>query len=90
MARSRRWPPYRQYIAEHTSACARSLGFSLTVRQSFPCQQPCGPKIEVHVYPGVIMTRNHTRPKGIMSESAHQQNMWTPLELRSQFLCKSF
>ncbi|GFO27671.1 hypothetical protein PoB_005417600 [Plakobranchus ocellatus] len=24
MGRSRRWPPYRHHIAEHTSACARS------------------------------------------------------------------
>ncbi|GFN99626.1 hypothetical protein PoB_002613200 [Plakobranchus ocellatus] len=24
MGRSRRWPPYRHRIAEHTSACARS------------------------------------------------------------------
>ncbi|GFO13818.1 hypothetical protein PoB_004032300 [Plakobranchus ocellatus] len=43
------------------------MDFSPTVRQSFPRQQPSGPKIDTHVYPGVypgvIMGGPHTRPK---------------------------
>ncbi|GFN74015.1 hypothetical protein PoB_000052100 [Plakobranchus ocellatus] len=39
------------------------MDFSPTVRQSFPCQQPSGPKIDTHVYPGVIMGGTTLDPK---------------------------
>ncbi|GFO43560.1 hypothetical protein PoB_007006500 [Plakobranchus ocellatus] len=39
------------------------MNFSPTVRQSFPCQQPSGPKIDTHVYPGVIMGGTTLDPK---------------------------
>ncbi|GFO24375.1 hypothetical protein PoB_005088000 [Plakobranchus ocellatus] len=39
------------------------MDFSPTVRQSFPCQQPSGPKIHGHVYHGVIMEGATLDPK---------------------------
>ncbi|GFN93237.1 hypothetical protein PoB_001974300 [Plakobranchus ocellatus] len=39
------------------------MDFSPTVRQSFPRQQPSGPKIDTHVYPGVIMGGTTLDPK---------------------------
>ncbi|GFN84349.1 hypothetical protein PoB_001085500 [Plakobranchus ocellatus] len=36
MGRSRRWPPYRHHIAEHTSACARSPWTSHHGATKFP------------------------------------------------------
>ncbi|GFN94881.1 hypothetical protein PoB_002138700 [Plakobranchus ocellatus] len=39
------------------------MDFSPTVRQSFPCQQPSGQKIDTHVYPGVIMGGTTLDPK---------------------------
>ncbi|GFN73713.1 hypothetical protein PoB_000021900 [Plakobranchus ocellatus] len=39
------------------------MDFSPTVRQSFPRQQPSGPKIDTHVYPGVIMGGTRLNPK---------------------------
>ncbi|GFO04907.1 hypothetical protein PoB_003141200 [Plakobranchus ocellatus] len=39
------------------------MDFSPTVRQSFPCQQPSGPKIDTNVYPGVIMEGTTLDPK---------------------------
>ncbi|GFO27944.1 hypothetical protein PoB_005444900 [Plakobranchus ocellatus] len=38
------------------------MDFSPTVRQSFPCQQPSGPKIDTHVYPGVIINVGKRTP----------------------------
>ncbi|GFN81545.1 hypothetical protein PoB_000805100 [Plakobranchus ocellatus] len=39
------------------------MDFSPTVRQNFPRQQPSGPKIDTHVYPGVIMGGTTLDPK---------------------------
>ncbi|GFO33390.1 ras-like protein family member 11b [Plakobranchus ocellatus] len=39
------------------------MDFSPTVRQSFPRQQPSGPKIDTHGYPGVIMGGTTLDPK---------------------------
>ncbi|GFO08411.1 endonuclease-reverse transcriptase [Plakobranchus ocellatus] len=39
------------------------MDFSPTVRQSFPCQQPSGPKIDTHVYPSVMMGGTTLDPK---------------------------
>ncbi|GFN73732.1 hypothetical protein PoB_000023800 [Plakobranchus ocellatus] len=39
------------------------MDFSPTVQQSFPRQQPSGPKIDTHVYPGVIMGVTTLDPK---------------------------
>ncbi|GFN78267.1 hypothetical protein PoB_000477300 [Plakobranchus ocellatus] len=38
-------------------------GLLATVRQSFPCQQPSGPKSDTHVYPGVVMGVTTLDPK---------------------------
>ncbi|GFO19620.1 hypothetical protein PoB_004612500 [Plakobranchus ocellatus] len=72
MGISRIWPPYRHHIAEHTSACARSPWTSHP-RQSFPRQQPSGPKIDTHVYPGVIMG-------GTTLDQKHNVRKRTPTE----------
>ncbi|GFO18794.1 hypothetical protein PoB_004529900 [Plakobranchus ocellatus] len=39
------------------------MDFSLTVRQSFPCQQPSEANIDIHVYFGVIMGGTTPDPK---------------------------
>ncbi|GFN90931.1 hypothetical protein PoB_001743700 [Plakobranchus ocellatus] len=39
------------------------MGFSPTVRQSFPCQQLSGPKIDTHVDSGIIMRGTTLGPK---------------------------
>ncbi|GFO27829.1 hypothetical protein PoB_005433400 [Plakobranchus ocellatus] len=49
------------------------MDFSPTVRQSFPCQQPSGPKIDTRVYPGVIMGGTTLDPK-------HNVGKGTPTE----------
>ncbi|GFO26119.1 hypothetical protein PoB_005262400 [Plakobranchus ocellatus] len=49
------------------------MDFSPTVRQSFPCQQPSGPKIDTHVYPGVMMGGTTLDPK-------HNVGKRTPIE----------
>ncbi|GFN97629.1 hypothetical protein PoB_002413500 [Plakobranchus ocellatus] len=54
MGRSRRWPPYRHHIAEHTSACARSPWTKLPSPAT---------KRTKNVYPGVIMGGTTLDPK---------------------------
>ncbi|GFO46142.1 hypothetical protein PoB_007264700 [Plakobranchus ocellatus] len=49
------------------------MDFSPTVRQSFPCQPSSGPKIDTHVYPGVIMGGTTLDPK-------HNVGKRTPIE----------
>ncbi|GFO26156.1 hypothetical protein PoB_005266100 [Plakobranchus ocellatus] len=39
------------------------MDFSPTVRKSFPCQQPSGPKIDTHMYPSVILGGTILDPK---------------------------
>ncbi|GFN91372.1 hypothetical protein PoB_001787800 [Plakobranchus ocellatus] len=64
MGRSRRWPPYRHHIAEHTSACARSPWTSHP-RYDKAClvSSQADQKLIHNVYPGVTMGGTTLDPK---------------------------